>query len=629
MADLAQVEAAFLKADAAGDTAAAKVLADEVRRLRAFSVVKREGQVVKAPREQFVPSGEKPPNPLLENDPTSVLERFSPDAVNVGRRMFGRGLMDVGQGIRQIVSGDGYTKEKTQEQAQYKKDFDAAGGNFDPARLAGNLTATAPLNAIPGGQSMKARMLANAAAGGVAGGAMFTPEDESKLDQTMAGAGIGAAIPPAAAVLGKVGSAAYHGAIEPMFAGGQRAIKGRAYLDAAGNKADEIIELLVRNKQIVPGSLPTAGEAASSAGRAEMSSLQASAARAKPSEYLERADSQNAARIAAIDEFVGTPAQIASAKARREAAATPIYKRGEAAETWETADLKALFERPSMKAVLNRTERLLKEKDKSFSITRDKANNSMSGLSGEEAQTMKLAFDDVIKLAPKGGMDTAELAALKETRRSYIAWMENKFPDLKSARAVYKDRSTPINEMEVGTELRNKLVPALREDAKPRAGVFAGAVRESAGVVKDATGQPRFKELQDVLTKRSLQTVENVSDDLARADRNAEMARRGAAAGPDATTLATENLDRQVGGKRPSLMHRGVMLANAIISRLEGKVDKKLAAEMATEMLNPPGVAESLVAAQHRAARNKILAEQIMRLQKPLAVGAGTLQGAQ
>ena len=35
MADLAQVEAAFLKADAAGDTEAATALAGEVRRLRA------------------------------------------------------------------------------------------------------------------------------------------------------------------------------------------------------------------------------------------------------------------------------------------------------------------------------------------------------------------------------------------------------------------------------------------------------------------------------------------------------------------------------------------------------------------------------------------------------------------
>jgi hypothetical protein len=64
------------------------------------------------------------------------------------------------------------------------------------------------------------------------------------------------------------------------------------------------------------------------------------------------------------------------------------------------------------------------------------------------------------------------------------------------------------------------------------------------------------------------------------------------------------------------------MLANAIISRLEGKVNKKLASEMAVEMLNPPQTGELLAAAKARAERNAIVAKAIQQY------GAKALGGA-
>lgn len=589
-----------------------------------FAAVKAEGQVVKAPREQFVPSGER----ITQEPPTGI-------------ESLGRGMADVTQGVKQRVLqavdsdiADTYTKEKTDENELYAK---GQGGEFDPARLSGNLMFTAPANAIPGGAAtgMSTRMASNAAAGGASGAAMFAPEGSSWTDNALTGAAIGAAVPPGMKLASKAGGIAYHGLIEPW--ANPAAIKGRAYVQAAGDKADEIINLLTKNKQLVAGSAPTAGEAAVPAGRAEFSALDASAGKINPSDRLARTDAQNAARIAAIDEFAGTPAKMAEADARRTKVTKPLYERGTARQADDSVAFDTLLSHPSMKAAVSRAEHLIAEETGSKVDLSSKLQWPRSiepgsqPFTGAEAQKIKLAFDDLLKLAPKNGIETAELRALENTRKAYIAKMEEQFPELARARALYKARSVPINEMEVGSALKEKLVPALRDDATQRAGVFAGAARDSAQTIKSATGQPRFHALEDVLTNRGLQNVKSVTDDLARSDRNTEMARRGSAAAPNAIDLATANLRSQTGGTLPNLLHRGVMLANAIINRMEGKVNAKLAAEMATEMLDPPKVGEALAAAQARAVRNKLVAEEIMKLQRPATVGAATItsQGAQ
>lgn len=501
------------------------------------------------------------------------------------------------------------------------------GGGAQGAEVAGSVLSPGFLKAaevIKPGQRLLTRMLQGTgfgAAGGLTapvtdGGDHFTQE---KVEQTAGGAAGGGLLPPVAAVASKVAGTAYHGLIEPWAR--PAAIKGRAYLDAAGDKVDEIKRLLTENKQIVAGSAPTAGEAAVPAGRAEFSGLQESAAKIKPSEYLSRADEQNAARVNSLKEWSGNPAKRAEAAAARTARTEPHYQAGEGQTSWSINQLQdAMGDRPSWGAVLGRAERLAEEQKKPFTLTQK--DGAMRPVSGEEAQTIKLAFDDMIKAHPKSSMDSAELDALKATRREYIGWMEGEFPELATGRKLYKMTSAPINQMDVGEELVNKLTPALREDAKQRSAVFSGAVRESASTIKKATGEPRFSELSDVLSRRQLQSVHNVQDDLARGDRHLQMAREGAAAGPAADVLASQNLQNQTGGPLPNMLHRGVMLANAIISRMEGKVNRKLASEMASEMLNPPGVAKSLGEAQALQERNKMLAEAIYKWQRPAVAGA-------
>lgn len=144
----------------------------------------------------------------------SALEAMKPTRLE----RLGRGFADITQGARQLYlnakdavtspsmsdlvlgnrESDRYTREKTDEANLYEKGRGPDAG-IDWMRLGGNVAATLPAALIPGGQaaSLLTRAGAGAAQGAVSSGVMFTPEGQSKIEQTLIGAGFGAAVPAA------------------------------------------------------------------------------------------------------------------------------------------------------------------------------------------------------------------------------------------------------------------------------------------------------------------------------------------------------------------------------------------------------------------------------------------------
>jgi hypothetical protein len=159
--------------------------------------------------------------------------------------------------------------------------------------------------------------------------------------------------------------------------------------------------------------------------------------------------------------------------------------------------------------------------------------------------------------------------------------------------------------MEVGQFLEGKLTSALQGDEALRAGSFATAVREAPGTVKRATtGQARARDLSDILTPAQVKAVNSVRDDLAREAKYKVQARAARPLGPDARTAGTELLIEVAGGAQlPTLLNRVTTVANAILKRASGKMDEKVAMELALEMLDPKKTALAIEAAQLRAAR--------------------------
>lgn len=175
---------------------------------------------------------------------------------------------------------------------------------FAPALESGGFNLGKPAATTLGGKvaDMATRVGAGAVVGGASAG-LVNPGDAG------AGALIGGALPPVAKGVGALGGAVGD-MIEPFRQGGREQIIARALRDAAGGDeaAAQAIARLRDAGELIPGSLPTAGQAAGNAG---IAALERSALAKVPkvtTDLTTRLEAQNAARIAALEELAGSPA---------------------------------------------------------------------------------------------------------------------------------------------------------------------------------------------------------------------------------------------------------------------------------------------------------------------------------
>lgn len=460
----------------------------------------------------------------------------------------------------------------------------------------------------------------------------------TKLGATQTGAAVsraGAAINPMRPIapiieapfkLAAKGAGAVYNALDP---------KSAAYLTAVEGRGPEVLNALRQPSEIVPGSLPTAAEAAAPVGATRFSAMGASAAKTAPTPFYERAEAQKAAQLAAVQQVGKTPTELKAAEAARKATAKQLYGISDNAMVAADDTFASLLNRPSMDKVLARASDLAAEKGQPFQIGQnrpaqvvpssivDEAGRPLGQtvIPGEVAKypgsslhAMKMAFDDLIKDPATFGIGSAEAKAIGRTRAQFLEWAESKAPSYKTARETFAAQSKPINQMEVGQFLEGKLKPALGEEtARLRAAGFATALENAPGTIKRATGESRFQTLSEVLTPDQLKIVEDVRADLARA-RQAEMqaaAARGA--GPDVNLMGTEVMGSV---RAPNFINNVTTVANDLLRRMQGKLDQKLAIELAAEMLDPAAAAKALEKAMARQAKGEKLADPFKKTGK-------------
>lgn len=397
--------------------------------------------------------------------------------------------------------------------------------------------------------------------------------------------------------------------------------KAAAYLEAAEGKGKEILNALRGNVEIVPGAAPTAAEAASGVGSTKFSAMGAAAEKLKSTEAVALRDAQKAAQLEHVRKVGGTKPELQSAEQLRTDTAKQLYDQADKAVVTTDDAFNSLLGRPSMDKVMARARNLSEEQGKPFQIgknepaqvTRDTLTNVETVIPAQRAKytggnlhNIKQAFDDLISNPETYGIGKAEAAAIAKTRKEFLKWFEDKVPAYGAARKTFSEQSKPINQMEVGQFLEGKLRPALSEEAaKLRAGQFVGAIEDAAGTIKKATGQPRFTQLEEILTPDQMKVINDVRADLQRQARTEYLAKQGAG------SMGIEKLASRAaeGAKAPHIMSRIVTVANDILGRLAGKMDKKLAIEIATEMLDPKLAAASLEKAMARQARGEKFAE--------------------
>jgi hypothetical protein len=369
--------------------------------------------------------------------------------------------------------------------------------------------------------------------------------------------------------------------------------KQTAYLAAAEGRAPELIaQLRAPGGEVVPGSLPTAAQKASPLGLTEFSALGASAAKALPTPYYARESANEAARLASLRTVGGTPDDLTAAIAARTAATDPLYAAAEARKFLADPKLMALSDDPYIKQAMPEAARLSQSQGITF-----ETNPTLY------LHNVKISLDDMLSKTGDTALARGARSQVMDVRKRLLGWLENKVPEYGAARTTFAEKSKPINQMEVGQYLEGKLTAPL-EGGTERANVFATAVEDAPGTLKRATSnEARFKALTDVLTPDQVQVITAIRNDLARVQKTKTQARLGASASPDAQRLASaagENL------RAPPLLNRVATVAGDIMLRLKGKIDRKLAIQLATEMLDPEvaaNVLEKAMKNQMRAAK--------------------------
>jgi len=404
--------------------------------------------------------------------------------------------------------------------------------------------------------------------------------------------------------------------------------KFAALVDATEGRGQAIVNALRNYDEYVQGGMPTAGVAASPVGSTRYAALQQEVAnrQAMTTPYRERDIANKAARERALGTIAQDESALQMAENARQAATKPLY--GKADKQIIVADdtFNTLLGRPSMEKALARAKQLAAERNETFQIGKNVPEQKVGSaivdtegrpldtktipaeyakFNGKSLHYLKLAMDDLIKDPKTFGLGSNEISAIKNTRGEFLKWFEGKSESYGAARAAYTEKSRPINIMQVGQYLEGKLKPAIETPVGETAGIFSQALKDAPGTLKRSTGQSRFQQLSEILTPDQVKIVEGIKKDLAR---EAEFKSQVTAGTKGGKAVPAAELS-----KSPAFFSKIVTLANAIIDSLQGRINEKVAIELATEMLDPKLAADVLEKALARQAKGERLADPFQR----------------
>ena len=389
--------------------------------------------------------------------------------------------------------------------------------------------------------------------------------------------------------------------------------KSAALLSAAEGRGPEIVNALRNAQAATPGYVPTAGEAVTNLGVTKYPALQQEVARFAPTEYYQRGQTQNAALINPLNVAESIP----SAIAKRGAETGPMYEAatapGKVADVSKIAShIDSVLERnPGNTALVNE-----------FNVIK-KGLTDESGALRTDAQQISSTVDNI-------------KAALKDEKNTFIKGELNKAKDMlveaipgyTEAQKQFAKLSKPINQMEVADFLKTKLGSALRDENKLTPASYANALANAPSTVKRATGLPAYENLSDIVTPAQMKVLDGIKSDLANRAMFEEQAAAGSKLGKVIPAGAIPTA--------PHFLSKVVTVANTIINKLQGRIDRKVATELAIEMLNPETAALSLEQALARQKGISKVGEDINAasgavknaLRSQPALGAGQINNA-
>lgn len=456
-------------------------------------------------------------------------------------------------------------------------------------------------------------LLMRAGGGAVTGGAAAGLVNPEEAD---VGAIFGGAFPVAAKVGSQAAGSTWRGAkslVEPLYAKGQEKIVGRALREFAGGQTDDAIRNLQAARELVPGSLPTVGEASRVPSLAALQRATMNTSPEAANAFDARFAANNQARVDVLESLAGAPAAREAAETGRDQAAAAAYSKARQDDAIRRAAaiaqqqavrdssvglgslanrqalpaadaikpsvaLEALAKRPAMQGFIAEARRLAANKGQPIG-------NPLESIDG--LHYVKLAVDDALKGTPGNALARNQKAAVMDIKNLLVAEMDKVSPVYAQSRKAYQEASKPLNQMDIGDELLSAINPLT---GRIRAAQFAGKLTDETA--KRATGFNKAT-LAKTLTPEQMAALNAVRDDLALAE-FAQTAGR-AVGSNTAQNLAYSNMLNRVGV--PDFMRNfaGGQAIGKLTSRagdmLYSKANQEIAALLSNTMLSPQDAA--------------------------------------
>lgn len=490
----------------------------------------------------------------------------------------GKAFTDVARGAGQLV-GLGPTGQETAEQRQLDAPLMQTGAGM-AGNVTGNVAALLPTAFIPG-----ANTYTGAGAIGALSGAIQPTETGAERLQNV---GTGAVVAPAAlgAVRGLTNTlGAMRAGVQPLTQGGQDRIVGNLLRRTAGQNADDVIGRLRGAQELIPGSPPTAGQVSGSGG---IAALERAAAQADPEQYAARQVQQNMARLDALRGIAKDETALAQAMKARDAAADPLYRKAieEGVDPAAAASLK-----PQISNLLSRMPRVVMERARELARIEGRVMGKEGDVQG--LHYVKMAIDDVISQQGDKGLGKFGERALLTLKGDLLTVLDDLSPTYGQARQAFAQASPPINQMQVGQALLNKLEPALTQGQTPvrmNAETFARALREGDTLAQRATGFEGAT-LKGTMSPEQLRLLEALRQDMSR---SATAAQLGRGVGSNTfQNLAQENLMQAAGIQNlPQLLSRPVQMTNYALRSIYGSANEDMKRRLAQALLDPQATAQ-------------------------------------
>lgn len=485
--------------------------------------------------------------PRMLSDPTA-------DSGALARFMMGMGTAgtELSQGFRQLFNiGD---QKKLAEEIARSRQIDAP-FKQGIAGTAGNILGKAA-PAVAAGLVPGAGTVLGGAMIGAGTGLLEPSATDAEAAQNVMFGGLGGG---AATLAGRALPAAVGGLAAPFTGRGREGIVGQSLQRFAGDKADDVARAARGASAKTPGWQPTLSEATMDPGIAVLERGASSADPLLARALAERGLEQNAAALGAVQQIAGDPAKRAAAVAARESATQPLYQQAFAQTVPADATLAKLMQRPLFNQAMDRAKTLAANSGDDFVL--QPGGSAILTAAGQPAQQatdytgkglhyLKMALDDMLDEGKRTGMGGAQQRALNDTREQFGKWLESNIAPYGQARQAYAQLSQPINEMDVGKALAEKLSPALMDfspgvPGKITAQRYAQAVRNLDDLAKSATGFAGATG-ENALSQTARDAIMGVGSDLQRRAITQDLAR--GAGSNTAQNLASQNLLRNIFG---------------------------------------------------------------------------------